>query len=452
MLSFEIFLLILIISLYIGIILFLDRKGVLKKYNISLYGPFLMLRTERGKNLIYKLSKRRRFWVWFGNISLLICFATMITMVFLLAWQFWWLEKNITKEVAERLPGVNMVLIIPGINPILPIGYTILAIIIAIVFHEFSHGISGASGGLRIKSMGILAFILPVGAFVEPDEEELKRMEKKRRMRVFASGPSTNLIVSLVCLLVFSFVLMGSVDIAVDGVGVGYVVKDSPAHGLGLTLGDVILEINGSGLENLDDFFVSMNKTYANQTVQIRFYKDGRVLSSDIKLADKYDFTKNETDRGKGFLGVVPTTSYKYELSILKNPLDGFPESLLYLYAMPLNTIFIGYNPITEPYTNFYQVKGVFATSPGVFWSLVNAFYWIFWLNLAVGLFNVLPMIPLDGGYIMQDVLDGLLERLKMKKDKKEKVTRLVMITISLIILFLVLYPLLLKYLYPLFH
>jgi len=48
-----------------------------------------------------------------------------------------------------------MVLIIPGINPILPIGYTIIAIIVAIVFHEFSHGISGASQGLEIKSMGV---------------------------------------------------------------------------------------------------------------------------------------------------------------------------------------------------------------------------------------------------------------------------------------------------------
>jgi len=61
-------------------------------------------------------------------------------------------------------------------------------------------------------------------------------------------------------------------------------------------------------------------------------------------------------------------------------------------------------------------------------------------------------MIPLDGGYLMQDVLDSVLERFRVKKDKKEKITKVVMTSISLLILFLVIYPLLLKYAYSLLH
>lgn len=452
MLSFEIFLIILLVSLYVGIILFLDRKGVLERYNISLYGPFLMFKTERGRDLIYRLSRKKKFWRGFGNVSIVVCFITMVAMVILLLWQFWLLGEHITKEVAEKLPGINMVLVIPVINPILPIGYTIIAIIVAVVFHEFSHGISGASQGLEIKSMGILAFLIPIGAFVEPDEEELKKLEIRKRMRVFASGPAMNLFVSIVCLSIFSFALMGSVNVAADGVGVGYIVKDSPAQHIGLETGSIILEINGSKISNMDDFFVAMNRTCANQTVPIKFYKDGKIFNTSVKLADKYMFTKDENDKGKGFLGVGPTTGYKYELSILKNPFNKLPDSFFYLYAMPLSTFFRGYNPITEPYTKFYEVKGIFASSPDIFWSLTNAIYWIFWLNLAVGLFNVLPMIPLDGGYLMQDVLNGLLERFRIKKDKKEKITKVVMISISLFILFLVIYPLLLKYVYSLLY
>jgi len=411
-----------------------------------------MFKTEKGRGLIYRLSRRKRFWRWFGNFGIVICFITMVAMVLLLLWQFWLLGEHMTKETAERLPGVNMVLIIPVINPILPIGYTIIAIIVAVVFHELSHGISGASQGLKIKSMGILAFIIPIGAFVEPDEEGLKRLGIRKRMKVFASGPAANLLVSIVCLLIFSFALMSSVSIAADGVGVGYVVKDSPAQGIGLEFGSVILEINGSRVKNIDDFFVAMNKTCANQTISIKFYKDGKIFNTTVKLADKYMFTKDEKDKGKGFLGVGPTTGYKYSLSILKNPFNKFPDSFFYLYAMPLSTFFNGYNPITEPYIKFYEVKGVFASSPEIFWSLANAIYWVFWLNLAVGLFNVLPMIPLDGGYLMQDVLDGLLERFRIRKDKKEKITRAVMTSTSLFILFLVIYPLLLKYLYSLLY
>ncbi|RLF44765.1 MAG: hypothetical protein DRN09_02730 [Thermoplasmata archaeon] len=300
--------------------------------------------------------------------------------------------------------------------------------------------------------MGILAFLIPIGAFVEPDEEELKKLQIRKRMRVFASGPAMNLLVSIVCLLIFSFILMNSVSVAADGVGVRYIVKDSPAQSIGLEFGSIILEINGSKISNIDDFFVAMNKTYANQTVPIKFYKNGKIFNTSVKLADKYTFTKDEKDRGKGFLGVGPTTGYKYELSILKNPFNKFPGSFLYLYVMPLSTFFNGYNPITEPYTKFYEIKGIFASSPNIFWSLANAIYWIFWLNLAVGLFNVLPMIPLDGGYLMQDVLDSVLERFRVKKDKKEKITKVVMTSISLLILFLVIYPLLLKYAYSLLH
>ncbi|HDI23918.1 MAG TPA: hypothetical protein ENF40_01710, partial [Thermoplasmatales archaeon] len=101
MLSFEIFLIILLVSLYVGIILFLDRKGVLERYNISLYGPFLMFKTERGRDLIYRLSRKKKFWRGFGNVSIVVCFITMVAMVILLLWQFWLLGEHITKEVAE---------------------------------------------------------------------------------------------------------------------------------------------------------------------------------------------------------------------------------------------------------------------------------------------------------------------------------------------------------------
>jgi len=97
-------------------------------------------------------------------------------------------------------------------------------------------------------------------------------------------------------------------------------------------------------------------------------------------------------------------------------------------------------------------VKGIFSSNPSLFWSLANAIYWIFWLNLAVGLFNALPMIPLDGGYILQDLFEALLDRFRIESRRKEKVRKTVMVTISLFILFLVLYPLLLKYTYPLLH
>ncbi len=444
--------LIILIALYLGIVIFLDRKKILEKHNISLYGPFLMIKTERGKKLIHRLSRFRRFWSWFGDIGVVICFLSMIAIVLMLVWQFWWLGGHITKETVEQLPEANMVVVIPGINPLLPIGYTIIAIIVAVVFHEFSHGISASSLGIEIKSLGVLAFIIPVGAFVEPDDEQLNKIERRKRMRVFASGPAMNFFISMISLLIFSMVLMGSVNVAANGIGVTYVVKDSPAQMIGLDAGSIIMEINGTSIENINDFLDVMNRTHAGQNVSITFYKDGKIIRGEVTLADKFIFTNASDDRGKGFLGIAATTGYKNTLSILKNPFKNFPWGILYLYAMPLSPIRGGYNPITDPYIRFFRVEGCFASSPQVFWSLTNLFFWIFWLNFAIAIFNALPMIPLDGGYLMQDLLGGLLERFSIKKDSREKITKYTMTILSLLIFFLVIYPLLLKYLFPLLH
>ncbi|MBC2761913.1 MAG: peptidase, partial [ANME-2 cluster archaeon] len=46
----------------------------------------------------------------------------------------------------------------------------------------------------------------------------------------------------------------------------------------------------------------------------------------------------------------------------------------------------------------------------GVFW-LANSLLWIGWMNFYVGLFNCLPMLPLDGGHVFRDTLHSILAR-----------------------------------------
>lgn len=76
------------------------------------------------------------------------------------------------------------------------------------------------------------------------------------------------------------------------------------------------------------------------------------------------------------------------------------------------------------------------------FWIVANLLYWIFWLNIMVGIFNALPAIPLDGGYIFRDGLSWLLERLLPSKDRGavDALATKVTIALSVIILFLILW------------
>ena len=76
------------------------------------------------------------------------------------------------------------------------------------VVHEFSHGILSRVADVNIKALGLLMFIFPVGAFVEPDEEEMKNMKRWERMRLYSAGPGSNMVIAIVFSLLFSWVMV----------------------------------------------------------------------------------------------------------------------------------------------------------------------------------------------------------------------------------------------------
>jgi len=448
-----------IILIYILIVYILHKKDLLKKYNISLYGPALLLRTERGIGILKKIASKKTFWKKYGNFGIAFCFVTMFIMVFVLIWQAW-AVIGFTPAQREAIPGFEIALILPGINPILPLeylGYILIALIVAIIAHEFSHGILTFVGNLKVKSLGVLYLIVPIGAFCEPDEEELKKAKTGKRMRVYAAGPLSNFVVTLVAILLCSFLFMSAVQPAANGIGVLEVYKNSPADELGIKTGSIITEINGtdfSTFETFEERYIKyieiMNNTKANDTISILFVYNHISYNKTLKLSDRYDYFPIESNKGKGFNGVYSLLGVEENLNILKNPiLEKFPYGFLFFYVLPLTGYFQGYNPIVSPFTESYVITGPLGVLPPiVFWAIVNTLYWIFWLNLAVGLFNVLPMIPLDGGFLFNDAISSLISKIRKDtpEEKRNKIVKNVSLTISLIILVAILFPFIIKY------
>jgi len=449
----------LIVFIYSLIVAILHKKGVLEKLNISLYGPALLLRTKKGRKFLKKIAGKQRVWRTFGNFGIILCFIVMVIMVILLILQAWTVI-GFTPQQRQAMPGVEVTLPLPVINPILRIeyiGYFILAIIIAVVVHEFSHGILTLVGKLKVKSLGLLYFIIPLGAFCEPDEEQLKKAKTIKRMRIYAAGPTANFVVVIITLFLFSFIFMSAVQPAADGLEVLEVYKDSPAYEIGIRKGDIITAINGTDLTSLKSFTEKsikyiklMNETKANETITISYIHNHKLYTKPIKLVDRYKYSPLETNKGKGYTGIYSLVGIKENLDILKNPLfTRFPYGLLFFYLLPLIGYLEGYNPITSPFTESYILTGPLSILPhGLFWGIANALYWIFWLNLAVALFNVLPMIPLDGGFLFNDAMGSLVKRLKkdISEEKKDKIVRKISTIISLLILLSILFPFLLKY------
>ena len=451
-----------IILAYAVIVFILHKKGVLKKHNISFYGPALMWRTEKGILFLKNRAKHTRFWKIYGNIGIIFCFVTMVLMTGLMVWTAW-LVFGFTPAQKNALPGPEVALVLPGINPILPleiIGYVLLGLIIAIVVHEFSHGILALVDKLKVKALGVLYLIVPIGAFCEPDDEEVKKAKILPRMRIYSAGPTANFVVVILSILLFSAVFMSAVQPAGDGTVVFMVDADSPGEHIGLHSGVIITSFNDTKISNGTNFFVAWNNTKANQTINISFIYNGVTSTTHVVLLDKYVeyakrstiYVNNVSYKGKGYLGIqslLRDSIFRSHLAILKNPFSDFPNGLLTFYSLPLLGYFAGYNPIVSPFTGTYIITGPLSfIPPALFWIIINAIYWIFWLNLAVSLFNVLPMVPLDGGFLFNDGVRALIIKLKkgIKEETKETIVKNVSLAISLIILGLILIPFVIKY------
>jgi len=448
-----------IIFLYFLIVYLLHKKGFLEKHNISLYGPALLLRTTKGIGLLKKISSKKRFWKAYGSSGVVFCFICMIIFVLFFLWQFSFVIGLSPEERADLLPGAEFYVILPGINPILPIEYLfyiILALIVAIIVHEFSHGILTLVGDLKVKSMGILYLIFPIGAFVEPDEEQMKKTEITKRMRVYAVGPLSNFVMFFICLLLFSFIFISAVQPG-DGLTVYELFEDSPADEIGIKKGSIITEVNGTDLtkfKNLDDRFEEyrniLNSTKANDTITISYiYKNIPHNNIKLKLVDKYNYIKTNTSKGKGHTGIYTFVDEDRNLDRLKNPFEDPLLRLLNFISIPILGYFQGYNPIASPFTDSYTITGLLGyIPPDAFWIIVNSLYWIAWLNLMIGIFNILPMVPLDGGFLFTDAIRLTVKLIKksISEENLEKIVRKITMVVSLIILFIIISPILLKY------
>ena len=430
----------------------LMRKGnLLDRYNMSLWGPFLMWRTTKGKQLIERIAQKRKFWTAYGNLSLGIVIVTMMAMTLLLIFEAF-IVFSIGKENA---PSPQLMIGIPGVNPIIPFWYGILALVVAIVVHEFAHGILTRVAGLKVKSLGVLLCVIPMGAFVEPDEVKLMRAPRRTRDRIFSVGPATNILVAIIFSLLFSWVFMTAIEPEQDGIFVMKVVEDEPADNAGIEPGMVILSIDGVRTDSHDHFLDSLEgKAYRNVTVIA--YDGSKNKNISVTLDNKYNHTEDKEDNGTGYIGIFfPLTTNEHK-SFLSHPLRhgdtpaGKLGNFFYYISLPFQKL----SPFPDDFTQHYEVNGFLGILPeNLFWILANVCYWIFWLNLMVGLTNALPAVPLDGGYIFRDLSDKMVEKRRpnFTKEQRERVVDRITIFFAWAILFLILWQLVGPYVGALF-
>ena len=417
-----------------------DNEGYLERNNMELvWGrSFLMWRTDWGKDFIEKVSQNKPLWRRIGDVWVVTVFFIMIFMFLLLLWQAtlaWQIPKS-----ASVSP--KMMIGLPGLNPVIPLWYGILALVIAMVVHEFSHGILSRVANVKVKALGLLMFFFPVGAFVEPDEEEMKSMKKWERMRLYAAGPGSNMVIAIIFSFLFSSVMVASLEPSSDGVLSASVVLDYGGEEAGLEPWMLITEVNDQVISNSEDFSNVMNETYAGQVVNVSVLNKGTPETYQVTLSDKgsyylkyYPDSYETWMSGKGFMGIA-VVNPEVIADSLANPGSSGGSMLQYI-TLPFQKL----QPFPEHFTALFSPSGIVGAIPdSAFWILANSFYWIFWLNLMVGLTNALPAVPLDGGFIFADGVTGMLGKVKssMTAQRKEEIVDRLVSILAITVVFLI--------------
>jgi hypothetical protein len=172
-----------------------------------------------------------------------------------------------TDAIANTTPGGDILL--PGVN--LPFFEGVLALAVVLVVHEGAHAILARIAKIPILSSGIVFFgIIPIGAFVEPDERKLAKTEPVRQTRVLVAGPTANLMTSLAFFAIF-MVFFFSTSMFREGVLLA---------ASGLPSGTVIYQIAGQSPEDIDFSAFSLPKL---ENVTLLTNKGEMTLMTDDK-------------------------------------------------------------------------------------------------------------------------------------------------------------------------
>ncbi len=334
--------------------MYYDRK------NVERHSILFIRRTQRGISYLDKIAKKApRFWNVYGWAGVVAAIISIPLMLF----QIGWIVNNFISTGSSEggpaaiLPGLTSEQTIGGNlqagATFIPVEYWVISIAILMVVHEASHGIIARLEDFEINSVGWIVLGIIPGAFVEP-KGEMMMPEKGEKdgdaMGLWDQGNykqrlkvlSAGSFANYVTAF-FLFLLSIGVASAVATPNLMYdAQEDYPAAEAGMTSGE-IFEINGVEVSNLEDVRDVMEGIEPGDTVS--------VLSDERE--EPFEFEAGE--------------------------LEGFEGGYIGLQFFNLTS--------------------------GWMW-FINLLVMAAFINLAVGMFNLLPAKPLDGGQIVDTFVE----------------------------------------------
>lgn len=319
----------------------------------------------------------------------------------------------------------------------------LLVITVVVFFHELGHWAAARLAGVRVDELSIgfgkelfgferlktrwKVSILPLGGYVKihgleeksTDKDALCNKSPLTNIWVFAAGPLANL---LFAWLMFTglFLAVGS---PTTGNQIGEVIEGSPAAVAGLEAGDRILSINEIPVERFEQAGQILGDSQGKAQVEI--------LRGDKQLT--FRITPKEENGGR-ILGIISAPpEYKKSAAgtaVLDAMVFTYRQSAMVVTA--LGGIFSGSS--IENLGGPIQIARI---SGNVWQGGALAFcFFLAFISINLGLINLLPIPPLDGGRIILQALEPLF---KGRQEIFKRLSRLgMMLGLFLVLLLLV--------------
>ena len=335
----------------------------------------------------------------------------------------------------------------------------VVGVVISIFLHELGHFATAKWTGMKATQFflffgprlwsfrrgeteyGVRA--IPLGAFVrivgmnrmddvEPADEarSYRQATFPRRLLVISAGSIMHILIAIV-LLFGVYSTQGEISATQDEprVFVGTAAQELPAWGAGIRDGDEILSVGGVVVTSSIELGEAVRSFEPSDVVDIVVIRDGETLTIPVGLGANTTAPEDDPLFGSAQLGVSSYSPPFYEQhgifgAAVNSVTDIFPVTWQSTQGIvkvlnPVNLVeqltdTDNADPEARP-TTLYGIATV-SDDVGESGGLAGVLYLLAILNIFVGVFNMMPLLPLDGGHAAIAVYERIQEkRLHMK-------------------------------------